>query len=128
MPLERRTLATAAASTDSSTSTVPTTWLRAAGSATKGVVHEVASAQRYSRDDESAVRPVAQASPPCPFSHSTWFASMARVATAGVLYVWSLRELSIAVVRSRKSGIQRPPLLMSSILARAAGESSASHR
>ena len=49
------------------------------------------------------------------------------MATAGVLYVWSLRELSIAVVRSRKSGIQRPDAAICSTRASAAGESTASH-
>ena len=31
------------------------------------------------------------------------------VATAGVLRVWSLRELSMAADRDRNGGIQRPP-------------------
>ena len=50
------------------------------------------------------------------------------VASAGVLYVCSSRELSIAVTRSRKSGMHRPDALISSARASAAGDISASHR
>jgi len=85
IPLARSTFATAAASMPGSKSTVPITCERAAGSATNGVVHAVRSAQPYRRDAESAVRAVAHGRPPLPSSHSTWSASMARVATAGVL-------------------------------------------
>ena len=60
------TLATAAASTASSKSIVPTTCERAAGSATNGVAYVDASAQPYSRADESAVRATAQSRPPLP--------------------------------------------------------------
>ncbi len=56
-------------------------------------------------EDDSAVRRTAQSSPPCPFIHSTCSASSIRVATAGVLYVWSLRELSTAVVSEKNSGM-----------------------
>jgi hypothetical protein len=85
IPLARRTAATAAASTVPSRSTVPTTWLRAAGSVTNGVVYGVRSAQPYSRPAESAVRPVAQDRPPRARSHSSCSTSRASVATAGVL-------------------------------------------
>ena len=74
------------------------------------------------------MRAVAQSRPPLPLSHCTWLASIARVATAGVLYVWFRRELSIAVGRLKKSGTQRPEAVTSSTRARAAGENSASQR
>src|SRR5438270_412016 len=57
MPLARSTAATAPASTLSAKSTVPTTSERLAGSVTKGVAYGEASAQEYSREDESVVRP-----------------------------------------------------------------------
>ena len=69
-PLARNTFATAAASTSSLKSMVPTTCERCAGSATNGVVNDVASAQEYSRDAESAVRLVAQSRPPLLSSQS----------------------------------------------------------
>ena len=53
-------------------------------------------------------------------------ASSKSVATAGVLYVWSLGELSIAVARSRDGGIQRPDLAaISATRSSAAGDISA---
>ena len=48
--------------------------------------------------------------------------------TAGVLYVWSLRELSSAVARLSDSGIQRSDPAISSIRAMARGETRATHR
>ncbi len=48
--------------------------------------------------------------------------------TAGVFSVWSLTELSTATFSDRNSGMYRPLAAISSIRARAAGESSASHR
>ena len=85
MPFARRAAATAAASTGSAKSIVPTTCERCAGSATNGVANGDFSAQAYSRDDESAVRAVVQSSPPWASIQSTCSASRNRVATAGVL-------------------------------------------
>ena len=68
-----------------------------------------------------------QSSPPRSSIHSTWSASSSSVATAGVLYVWSLREFSSAVAIERNSGIQRSEAAISSTRATAAGLSSASH-
>ncbi len=45
-----------------------------------------------------------------------------------MLYVWSSREFSIAVVRSIDAGVHRPDSRMRSIRSIAAGEHSASHR
>ncbi len=85
MPFARSVAATAAASTDSAKSTVPTTGLRSAGSVTNGAVYAVASAHEYSRAAESAVRPAAQARPPAAISASTCSASSHSDAMAGVL-------------------------------------------
>jgi hypothetical protein len=63
-----------------------------------------------------------------PFIHSIWSASRISVASAGVLYVWSLSELSSAVVSDRNSGIQRSVAPISAIRSCAAGLVSASHR
>ena len=49
------------------------------------------------------------------------------VASAGVLYVWSCTELSTAVFRSRKVGIQRPDAAIRSTRSSAAGDMSAIH-
>jgi hypothetical protein len=73
------------------------------------------------------VRETHQSSPPLASIHSIWSASMSSVATAGVLYVWSLREFSSAVVIDRNSGIHRSVAASSSTRAIAAGLSSASH-
>src|SRR5262245_34629072 len=70
-PLERSVLATAAASTASSKSTVPTTSERASESCTYGVVYDVLSAHAYRRDDESVVRPTVHFSPPLPLNQSS---------------------------------------------------------
>jgi len=50
------------------------------------------------------------------------------VATAGVLYVWSLSELSSAVVSDRNSGTQRPFAPISATRSSATGLISASQR
>ena len=68
------------------------------------------------------MRLVAQSRPPCSSSQSIWSANRNRVATAGVLSVWSLVELSSAVAMDRNSGIQRPDSAISAIRARARGE------
>ena len=64
---------------------VPTTRLRADGSATNGVVYAVRSAQEYSRLLLSVVRFTAQSRPPCSLIHRTCSARSASVPTAGVL-------------------------------------------
>ena len=128
MPLARNTFATAAASTSSLKSMVPTTWERSLGSATNGVVYERSCAQVYSRPEESAVRLTAQSSPPFANSQSSCSASNTSVAIAGVLYVWFLRLLSTAIGSERKSGTQRFDSAMASIRLSAAGLRIASHR
>src|ERR1700712_4758528 len=110
MPLARSSLATAAASTESEKSMVPTTCDRSAGSLTNGVAYSEASAQEYSRCDESAVRLTAQSRPPLPLSQSSCSAISINVPIAGVLYVWFLRLLSMAIGSDRKSGTHRPEL------------------
>src|SRR3712207_3728718 len=115
----------AAASTESAKSTVPTTSERCAGSATKGVAYSDFSAQPYSRFDDSVVRATAPDSPPRDSSQRIWSASRNSVATAGVLYVWSLDELSTAIDRSRKPGIQRPDALISATRASASPDMTA---
>ena len=62
------------------------------------------SAHRYRRLDESVVRSTAKVSPPLPSSQSSCSASRNSVATAGVLYVWSLRELPTAIDEVEKGG------------------------
>src|SRR5437773_10106974 len=69
MPFARSATATAAASTESAKSIVPTTCDRWAGSATNGVAYGDFSAHVYRRDDDSAVRAVVQARPPWPSLH-----------------------------------------------------------
>ena len=54
------------------------------------------------------MRRTAQSRPPWPLIHSSCSASRKRVASAGVLYVWFLRELSIAVGSEKNSGTCRP--------------------
>ena len=71
------------------------------------------------------MRATAPDSPPREFSHRIWSASRNSVATAGVLYVWSLEELSTAIDRSRKPGIQRPEALISATRARASPDMTA---
>src|SRR4030095_8831811 len=108
MPLARSVLATAAASTSSEKSTVPTTCDRNSGSVTNGVANFEASAQEYSRCDESAVRLTAQSSPPLPSNQSICSASRISVPTAGGVYVWFLVLFSTAISTDKKSGTQRP--------------------
>ena len=55
----------------------------------------------------SAVRAPAQVSPPEEFIHCSWLSSMTSVPIAGVLSVWSSRELSIAAVSERNGGMKR---------------------
>ena len=71
------------------------------------------------------VRETAQSSPPLPFIQSSCSASSHSVATAGVLYVWSLPELSTAVARSSDGGIHRSDPAISATRASAAGDNSA---
>ena len=73
------------------------------------------------------VRATAQSRPPLDRSQSSWSASSHSVATAGVLYVWSLAELSTAVARSSDGGIHRPDEAIDRTRSSAAGESSAIH-
>src|SRR5437660_9949040 len=127
MPLARKVLGTAAASTSSATSIVPTTWDRNAGSATNGVVYGRSSAQEYSRCEESAVRLTAHSSPPLPSIQSNCSAINARVPIAGVLYVWFFRLFSTAMGSDKKSGTQRPDAAIDSTRASAAGLMMASH-
>src|SRR6478609_156199 len=128
MPLARSALAIAAASIESSKSMVPTTCERSSGLATKGCAKEDFSAQEYRIEEDSAVRATAQSRPPWPFSHSSWSASRKRVVMAGVLYVWSFEELSIAVGRSKNGGTYRPEPAISAARSSAAGEKVASQR
>ena len=106
---------------------VPTTADRWSGSATNGVAQSRASAQPYRWPADVAVRSAHHARPPFASIQSTCSASSTRVAIAGVLSVWSARELCTAVVSERNSGTQR---LASTRAARstAAGDSTASHR
>src|SRR5690625_7479143 len=85
IPLARRIFATCAASTESAKSIVPTTLERAAGSVTNGVANSEASAHEYRCAADSAVRPVAQPSPPLVFIQSRCSADSSRGATAGVV-------------------------------------------
>ena len=75
----------------------------------------------------SAVRATAQSSPPLALIHSIWSTSSQSVATAGVLYVWSLVELSSAVARSSDGGIQRSEPASDATRSSAAGENSPIH-
>ena len=80
MPLARSVAATAAASTASSKSIVPTTSERLAGSATNGV----ANAERLGpavevRPTTRVVRATQKSRPPLAFIHSTWSASSSSV-------------------------------------------------
>ena len=50
------------------------------------------------------------------------------MASAGVLYVWSRRELSIAICRSLNAGTHRPVACTCATRSIAAGDISASHR
>ena len=106
---------------------VPTTCDRSAGSATNGVAYADASAHEYSRCDESAVRLTAQSRPPLPSIQSSCSAISTSVPIAGVLYVWFLRLLSMAIGSDKKSGTQRPEAAICSTRARAAGLITASH-
>src|SRR5690242_10583448 len=128
MPLARRTLATAAASISSEKSIVPMTCERLAASVTNGVACLLSSAQLYRRVEESLVRAVDHARPPWPLIHSSCWFSRKRVARAGVLYVWFLRELSIAVGRLKNSGTWRPDAWTRSARSIAAGEKTPIHR
>ena len=110
-------------SMSSEKSIVPMTWDRLAGSATNGVAYLASSAQVYSRVEESLVRAVAQSRPPWPLIHSSCLSSRKSVARAGVLYVWFLRELSIAVGSEKNSGMCRPEAWMRSARSIAASAS-----
>ena len=74
------------------------------------------------------MRPAAQSRPPWPLIHSSCSLSRNSVASAGVLYVWFLRELSIAVGSEKNSGMCRPDAWIRSARSRAAGENAAIHR
>src|SRR5882757_5758597 len=114
MPLARRVFATAVASIAPSRSMVPTTRERASGSATYGVAYSDFSAHVYSRVLESVVRATLHSRPPWLLIQSVCSAIRNSVASDGVLYVWFLVELSIAVARSRNAGIHRPDAVISS--------------
>src|SRR5699024_8528784 len=128
MPLARRTAATVAASTDASKSIVTMTCERSSVRLTNGVAYVEDSAQVYNRSEESLVRLVAKSKPPLAFIHFSCSSSMINVARAGVLYVWFLAELSIAVLRFRKSGTQRSVAAISSASASANREDSTHDR
>src|SRR5450759_1227733 len=96
MPWRRSTAAIWAASTPGSKSIVPTTFERYNGSATNGVVYDVASAHPYRCAAELALRPVAQARPPFSRIQSICSASITSVAIAGVFRVWSRRAFYAA--------------------------------
>jgi hypothetical protein len=81
----------------------------------------------YSRLLESVVRSTAQRSPPRALIQSVCSAIRNSVAMDGVLYVWSLPELSIAVARSRNAGIQRPVAVIRFTRSSALGERMAIH-
>ncbi|CAM5503980.1 hypothetical protein SMICM304S_12167 [Streptomyces microflavus] len=51
-----------------------------------------------------------------------------RVDSAGVLYVWFFRELSIAVGSEKNSGMCRPEAWIRAARSRAAGENTPIHR
>lgn len=74
------------------------------------------------------MRPVDQARPPWPLIHSSCSFRRKSVARAGVLYVWFLRELSIAVGREKNSGTWRPLAWIRSARSIAAGENTPIHR
>src|SRR6478735_9871331 len=95
---------------------------RSSGFVTYGVVYDVRSAHEYRIDDDSAVRLTHHFRPPFALNQSICSAIRKIVASAGVLYVWSRREFSIAVMRSYEAGIQRPEALISSARAIAAGD------
>ncbi len=50
------------------------------------------------------------------------------MASAGVLYVWSLRLFSSAMPRSSEAGTQRSDAAIRSMRSMAAGDTAASHR
>jgi hypothetical protein len=85
MPFARSVEATAAASTASSKSIVPTTSERLAGSVTNGVVWALRSAQPYRCSEEARVRDTHQSRPPPSSIQRICSASRNSVATAGVL-------------------------------------------
>src|SRR4029077_19117348 len=129
IPFARRVVARAAASTSSAKSMVPTTSERFTGSSTNGLAASEASAHPYRCSDEARLRETPNSSPPPSSSQSIWSASRKSVASAGVLYVWSLREFSSAVASERKAGCQRPSAPSScSIRSIAAGLRIASQR
>src|SRR5829696_1835778 len=127
MSLHRSTAETVGASTPSK-STVATTWLRIAGSATNGAAKGEASAQPKMVAADLSQREAAHSSPPLLLIHSTCCAARKTVARAGVLYVWSRRELSRAVLRSSDVGIHRSLAAIRSIRSIARGEHTASQR
>src|SRR4051812_33418327 len=104
MPLALIVAASAAASTDSSKSMVPTTLDLIAGSATKGSASSLPSAQPYRACADFEHRSTHHSSPPEESIHSIWSTSSRRVAIAGVLYVWSLPEFSSATDSERNAG------------------------
>jgi len=86
MPLARSVAATAAASTESSKSIVPTTSERLACVCTNGDANSELPAQLYRCEDDSWVRATQNSwRPPPAFIQSTCSASSHRVASAGVL-------------------------------------------
>ena len=100
MPLARSAFATAGASIASSKSMVPMTCERSAGSVTYGVVYDVFSAQEYRIDGrlggalDAPVQAAVGVEPVDLLGHQE------DRGESGVLYVWSRREFSIAVIRS----------------------------
>src|SRR5262245_5911433 len=100
------------------------TWLRSEGFATNGAVTGLASAQPYTISAERSQRDAANSRPPRDVIHPMLASSMNKVASAGVLYVWSSREFSSASGRLTEGGTQRSAAASRSIRSIAAGEHS----
>ena len=75
---------------------------------------------------EVSQRPAENSSPPFSLIQLTCSVARNSVARAGVLYVWSLRELSSAIPRSKNAGTQRSLAAMRSMRSIARGEQAAS--
>ena len=82
------------------------------------------------RDEAWAQWALTASIPPRSRSQRTWRSAITIVASAGVLSVWSLRELSMAADRERNCGTHRPSVLSSTrrVRSMAAGERTATHR
>ena len=119
-PVGAQVFATAAASTSSEKSMVPTTCERNAGSVTNGVANSRPRPSEYSRCEESAVRVVAQSSPPLQHPVELFGQHHQRADRRGVVGL-VLAAVSTAMGSERKSGTQRPDPAIASMRASAAG-------